>query len=56
MMKTSSVASARRLARMWVDLSPDKRREMLSCLDTDSRTEVIARMVEIRVERQRDNA
>ena len=54
-MKLSDISSARRLAKMWVDLSPDKRKEMLSCLDTDSRTEVITRMVEIRIERQRNN-
>jgi len=54
-MKLSSVASVRRLARLWVDLSKEKRHELLDSLDTDSRLEVIERMTEIRVERNKKN-
>ena len=53
--RLSSVASARRLARLWVDLSREKRRELLNSLDTDSRLAVIERMTEIRVERNKKN-
>ena len=54
-MKLSTLASVRRLARLWVDLSREKRRELLNSLDTDSRLAVIERMTEIRVERNRKN-
>ena len=52
MLRLSSIASTRRLAKQWVDLSREKRKELLTCLDSDSRIAVIERMVEIRGERQ----
>jgi len=47
-----TMASARRLARLWVDMSKGKRREMLDSLETDYRLAVIERMTEIRIERK----
>ena len=47
-MRLSSVASVRRLAHQWVDLSKDKRRSLLNELDTASRIAVIEGMTEIR--------
>ena len=44
-------ASVRRLARQLVDLRDKKRREILCRLDTDTRTQVIERMCQIRSER-----
>ena len=52
-LRLSSVASVRRLAMQWVDLSRERRRELLDSLDTDSRLEVIERMTEIRIEREK---
>ena len=52
LIRLSSLASTRRLARLWVDLGNQKRKENLSALDSFSRAEVIARMVEIRKERE----
>ena len=43
--------SVRRLANQWVDLSDDRRRDLLSSLDTESRIKVIENMIKIRVER-----
>ena len=51
-MKLSSVASVRRLARMWVDLSDSVRKENLSLLDTEVRISVIEEMVKIRGKRK----
>ena len=45
--------SVRRLARQWVDLKPEKRRELLDTLDEKSRLLVLERMTEIRVERKK---
>ncbi len=53
MVRLSSVASARRLAHTWIDLSDDKRKERLSLLDTESRVAVIEEMVKIRITRGR---
>ena len=53
MMRLSSIASVRRLANLWVDLSESKRKELLSALDTDSRAAVIERIAEIKTERAR---
>lgn len=50
-MRLSSVASVRRLANQWVDLSKDKRRALLNELDTASRIAVIEGMTEIRLAR-----
>lgn len=47
--------SVRRLANQWVDLSDDRRRDLLSSLDTESRIKVIENMIKIRVERGREN-
>ena len=54
-MRLSSLASVRRLARLWVDMSREKRRELLNILDTASRLAVIERMTEIRIERRKKN-
>lgn len=45
--------SARRLARQWVDLSTDKRRELLLNLDTESKIMIIENIVKIKIERER---
>ena len=52
-LRLSSVASVRRLAMQWVDLSRERRRELLGSLDTASRLQVIERMTEIRIEREK---
>jgi len=50
-----SKGSARRLARMWVDLNDNRRKELLDTLDTEARIEVIENMVEIKKERKKNN-
>ena len=50
-----SRASVRRLAHMWVDLSDEKRRELLENLDTESRVQVIENLIQIKIERERKN-
>ena len=47
--------SARRLANQWVDLGDEKRRELLSTLDTESRIAVIENLVRIKIEQGRKN-
>ena len=54
-MRLSSVASARRLATLWVDFSRERRRALLSELNTNDRIAVIERMAEIRFERKNKN-
>ncbi len=54
-MRLTTNGSARRLARMWVDLSDRRRKELLDTLDTDSRIAVIENMVKIKAERLREN-
>jgi hypothetical protein len=51
--RLKTMGSVRRLAKQWVDLSRDRRRELLDSLDTDSRLAVIERMTEIRVSRKK---
>jgi hypothetical protein len=50
-MALSSIASVRRLANLWVDLSTKRCNELLEALDAPSRDAVIERMNEIRDER-----
>tara|TARA_B100000214_G_scaffold298982_1_gene229077 strand:- start:1046 stop:1222 length:177 start_codon:yes stop_codon:yes gene_type:complete len=54
-MGLSSVASVRRLANMWVDLSPKRQDELLSELDAPLRESVVERMREIKNERKRSS-
>lgn len=46
--------SARRLAHMWMDLRPERRRELLVTLDTESRISVIENIVMLKQERQKN--
>ena len=52
-MRLTTKGSARRLARQWIDLKPEKRRKLLETLDTDSKIEVIENIVKIKLERNR---
>jgi len=54
-MRLSSVASVRRLANLWVDMSPKRRDELLNELDSSSRQAVVERMSEIKNERSKKN-
>jgi hypothetical protein len=54
-MRYSKKDSARRLARLWVDLNDNRRKELLGTLDTDSRIEVIENMLKIKTERKNNN-
>ena len=46
--------SARRLAHQWVDLSAEKRRELLLNLDTESKIMIIENIVRIKMEREKN--
>jgi hypothetical protein len=50
--RLSTVASARRLANQWVDLSKPKRRPLLDELDVTLRIAVIEHMARIRLKRR----
>ena len=52
-MRLSTLASVRRLARMWVDLSTKRQNELLEKLDSESRQEVVKRINEIKNERRK---
>jgi hypothetical protein len=52
-MRLSSLASVRRLAQLWVDMSRVKRSELLNNLDEESRKAVVERMQEINLERKK---
>ena len=54
-MRLSTRGSARRLARMWVDLNDNRRKELLDTLDTEARIEVIENMLKIKTERKEKN-
>ncbi len=54
-MRLSSVASVRRLANQWVDLSKDKRHALLNELDTASKIAVIEAMAHIRLNRRKSS-
>jgi|10_taG_2_1085330.scaffolds.fasta_scaffold10579_4 hypothetical protein len=54
-MRLSTKGSARRLARMWVDLNDNRRKELLDTLDTEARIEVIENMLKIKTERKEKN-
>ena len=54
MTRLSTNGSARRLAHMWMDLSPERRRELLVTLDTESRISVIENIVMLKQERQKN--
>lgn len=51
----STRGSVRRLARLWVDLSDKKRKELLQSLATDDRIAVIERISEIKKEREKND-
>ncbi len=51
----ATFGSARRLARQWVDLGDEKRKELLSTLDTESRIAVIENLIRIKIEEGRKN-
>lgn len=53
MLRLTTNGSARRLARQWLDLKPERRRELLQTLDTESRIAVIENIVMLKVERNR---
>lgn len=50
-MRLCTQGSARRLARQWMDLKAEKRRELLQTLDTESRIAVIENIVKLKIER-----
>jgi hypothetical protein len=52
-MRLTTKGSARRLARLWVDLKDNRRKELLDTLDTESRIEVIENMLRIKTERDK---
>ena len=54
-MRYTTKGSARRLARLWVDLNDNRRKELLDTLDTEARIEVIENMAEIKKERKKNN-
>ena len=55
MIRLTTNGSARRLARQWIDLKPERRRTLLQNLDTDSRISVIENIVRLKQERKEKN-